>query len=530
MLNSTTQLIFKNEARKKLFEGIKSAAEAVICTLGPKGKTVLIQGENGPIVTKDGVTVSKSIRFKDPIKKLGSELIREAATRTNDAAGDGTTTSTTLTYALCAEGLKLLESGRDAQNVSNGYTWAQGWVTEMLKKQAIQICSDEQITQIATISANGDHTIGNLITQAINTVGANGIIQVEDAKGMNTTLTLVEGMQLDRGYLSPYFVTSNEKMHAQYMGAKILITDKKISTLQEILPVLEKVNSQQQPLLIIADDIEGEALQALVLNRTKSALKVVAIRAPGYGQSRHELLQDLCALTGANLVSAQTGISFQDVAKSGLGTAKKITVDAKSTTIISDEKCKELITARVQDIETQLKNIALGPEQQQQLLERAAKLQKGVAIIKVGGSTELEMIEKKYRIEDALHATRAAIFEGIIPGGGVTLLGIAKELRKQVKGYQISHGEDFSEGILALSRAIEMPFRRIVENAGQVPEVVQSRMKKGGYDIQNHDNRLSMIEMGIIDPVKVTRLALEHSVSVANTFMTIDAVICDDAE
>lgn len=532
---SLTRVVFSQEARRELFAGLSTTAEAVMCTLGPKGKTVLIQKDGGtPIITKDGVTVSKSINLKDPLKRMGAELIREAASRTNDVAGDGTTTSTVLTHAMVKSGLKLLEAGYSAQDLCAGIELGTKSVLEQLKSSAKQLTTAEEIAQVGTISANGDRNIGDLIAKAMEQVGRDGIITVEDAKGMSTSLEVVEGMQFDRGYLSPYFVTNSEKMNVVFHDAKILLTDKKISSLKELIPLLEKTMQSRTPLLIVADEVEGEALQGLVLNKLNANLQVVAIKAPGFGRHREELLNDISILTGAKLISSSTGTKLESITLQDLGSLKKVVVDAKSSTLVATGSTKIAVEQHVEELRTQMQDLALTTEELTKLKVRVAKLSSGVAVVKVGGATELEMIERKYRIEDALNATRAAADEGIVSGGGMALYGAQKILS------EISSDEELSQGIKAgvsvVKDACLAPLFRIVQNAGGNGEVVfneLNRLKLAGGNIGYNAANGSyedLISSGVIDPVKVTRTALKNAASVATTFLSLDAVIVEEKE
>jgi chaperonin GroEL len=525
----TTKVIFSDEARKQLYQGLNVAAEAVGCTLGPKGKTVLIQRDGqAPLVTKDGVTVSKSIRLKDPVQRMGAELIQESASQTNEVAGDGTTTATVLTQVMVKEGLKLLEAGFSAKELCSGIERARNRVDAELALAAKQLTTSAEIAQVGTISANGDALIGQLIAQAMDKVGRDGIITVEDAKGMATTLEVVEGMQFDRGYLSPYFVTNPERMVATYQDALVLVTDKKLSSLRELIPMLEQVVQMQKALLIIADDVEGEALQGLVLNRVKSNLPVVAIKAPGFGQHRDELLNDVCVLTGATLVSSATGVGLQQAAQH-LGKVKKFVVDARSTTLVGAGATKDNVDKHVADLRMQLEDVTLGTEEVAKLKTRVAKLASGVAVVRVGGATEVEMVERKYRIEDALNATRAAAEEGIVPGGGMAL----------VNAYRVLDGEQAGTvpaeekmGAAVVMKACLAPLRRIVENAGQSADVVLKELERQpgmGYNAATGTYE-DLIGSGVVDPVKVTRTALKHAASVAVTFLSLDAVVCEEKE
>jgi len=525
-----TRVVFSQEARRELYSGLETTAEAVSCTLGPRGKTVLIQKDgSAPIITKDGVTVSKSINLKNPLHRMGSQLIQEAASRTNDVAGDGTTTATVLTHAMVKSGLKLLEAGYSSEDLCRGIELASKSVLESLVSSAKQLTTSEEIAQVGTISANGDRNIGELIASAMEKVGRDGIITVEDAKGMSTTLEVVEGMQLDRGYLSPYFVTNSEKMNVVYNDTRVLLTDRKISSLQEIIPVLEKVKHSRSSLLIIAEEVEGEALQGLVVNKLNAALQVVAIKAPGYGKHREELLSDIAALTGASLVSTTTGKKLETTTLSDLGTLKKVVVDARSSTLVATGATREKVEEHVQDLRFQLRDISLSQDESTKLRMRIAKLASGVAVIRVGGATEMEMVERKYRIEDALHATRAAAEEGIVPGGGIALFNSLDSL----SAMEVEQG--VKAGVSIVFDACLAPIRRISANAGQSPDVTVKELQKldkslkytVGYDASK-DSFVDMIEAGIIDPVKVTRTALKNAASVATTFLSLDAVIVEE--
>lgn len=529
---TTTQIIFSSTARKQLLEGITIAAEAVGCTLGPCGHTVLIQqGEGRPMVTKDGYTVARSINLKDPVQRMGAQLILEAASHTNDIAGDGTTTATVLTHALVKGGMRLVEAGYGSQEVGRGMEAASRHVIDVLKSNAVKLETDKEVASVGTVSANGDHKIGELIAEAMHRVGRDGIITVEDAKGMATSMDIVEGMQMsERGYLSPFFVTNPEKMVAVYNDVFVMVTDKKVSTMSDIVPILEKVMHAQGRLLIIAEDVEGEALQGLIVNRVKGNLPVVAVKAPGYGQHRNELLSDICILTGAKLVSSATGIDFKKVQLSDMGTCKKIVVDAKTTTLVTSGTTKEQVSKHVSDLKSQLTDVTLGPDEVTKLKVRIAKLASGVAIIRVGGSTEVEMIERKHRIEDALNATKAAVEEGIVPGGGQALLRAASHVR----GIMQTTNREFDEGYKALLKACEAPLKKIVTNAGGSPEVVVNHLNDPtnvstgyGYNAATGEY-MDLIAAGVIDPLKVTRSALEHAVSVAITFLSLDAVVFDE--
>jgi chaperonin GroEL len=526
-------IVFSKDARKKLYNGLRLAAEAVGCTLGPNGKTVLIRnGSNSPIITKDGVTVSKSIKLSDPLEMMGAQLLREAASQTNDVAGDGTTTSTVLTHALVKEGMKLLDAGYNAQKICAGLDIASKEIIEQITSLSHPVDSSSKIMQIGTISANGDSKIGEMISFAMEKVGRDGIITVEDAKGISTSLDVVDGMQFDRGYLSPYFVTNNEKMHASYNDVYVLVTDKKISFLKDMIPVLESVMNTRKPLLIIADDVEGEALQGLVLNRVKSQLPVVAIKAPGFGPSRDDYLSDICVLTGAKLISSSTGLSLDKTTIKDLGTTKKIVVDAKSTTIVGIEANRTAVDEHIKDLRTRMEDVTLNVPEMTNLKLRIAKLASGVAVIKVGGATEIEMIERKYRIEDALHATRAAAEDGIVAGGGAALFYASLKASENL--IETNLDRDTLAGIDIVLRACRAPLRKIAQNSDKSPDVIEEEMKRNktngiGYDAAN-DKFVDLIEAGIIDPAKVTKTAVKNSSSVAKLFLTLDAVILNDVK
>lgn len=459
---------------------------------------------------------------------MGAQLIREAASQTNDNAGDGTTTSTVLTHAMVKEGLKLLEAGFSAKELCEGIETGTQTVISLLKDSSRHLTTSEEISQIATISANGDKVIGDLIADAMDKVGHDGIITVEDAKGMTTSLELVEGMQIDRGYLSPYFITNSEKMHAAYSDARVLIVENKLTTIRELVPLLEKVNQARVPLLVIAEEVEGEALQGLVINKLNANLPVVAIKSPGYGQHKEELLRDISVLTGGKVVSASTGVKLADLKLSDLGYLKKVIVDAKSTTLVAQPATKDAVEKHVAELKAQMQDITLAPDELTKLRVRIAKLASGVALIKVGGATEQEMIERKYRIEDALHATRAAVEEGIVPGGGMALFNVWNSLTQNGKITDVPPGERI------VLEACLSPIKKITENAGQSKDVILNELKKLkaendelGYNAATGEY-VNMLQQGVIDPVKVTRTALKNAASVAVTFLSLDAVIVQD--
>jgi len=531
---TTTQIIFANEARNKLWKGMKLAADCVGTTLGPKGHTVIIQQPGrSPLITKDGITCSRAIHLKDPVMGMGADLIREAAGQTNEVAGDGTTTATVITAALVEGGLKLVEAGYSPLLVCKGIEHGARLVEAMLVAGAKKVDTSAEIAQVGTISANGDATIGSLIALAMERVGRDGIITVEDAKGMSTTMDVAEGMQFDRGYLSPYFVTDNERMRAVYENAYVLVTDKKLSALKELIPILEQVMKQQKPLLIIAEDVEGDAMTGLVINRVKSGLPVVAIKAPGYGQHRTELLNDICVLTGATLVSSATGVNIEKMLLSQLGQCKKFVVDAKTTTVVGTGATKGAVDKHVAELRAQLEDVTLAEDEKTKLKVRVAKLASGVAVVRVGGATEIEMIERRYRVEDALNATRAAAEEGIVPGGGQALSMCSKVLQESI---MLDEGRDFNAGVEAVVNACRAPFRKIVENAGLSADVVLNELEHrrcNGSDTLLGFNAATgkyedLIAAGVIDPVKVTRTALKNATSVAITFLSLDAVVYEE--
>jgi chaperonin GroEL len=519
--DKSTHVLFGDDAKKALLAGAEIVAEAVGCTMGPRGKTVLIQQQGkAPVLTKDGVTVARSLRLKDPVKRMGGDLLRDAATRTNEVAGDGTTTATVISYALMRESYKLIAAGVDPIVLADDIKNASEVALRTLKDVSRKVETREDIEHVATISANGDSEIGAIIVDALTKVGRDGIVTVEDAKGTRTSMELVEGLQFDRGYLSPYFVTNNDRMVAQYSDCQVLVTDKKLSTLNDLVPVLEYVHRQGQSLLIIADDIDGDALHGLVLNRVKSNLRVVAVKAPGIGPVKAHILEDIATLVGAQLISAKKGTEMKD-APTLLGTVKRLTVSAKATTLVGTGKTREAVDARIVDLRAQLADPTLDPDERNLLGTRLARLAGGVAVIKVGGATELEMVERRYRIEDALNATRAAIEEGYVAGGGITLMRIAETLAVDVP---------------SLSAACMEPLRRICNNGGVNFDVVRHRwnaLKDAslgmGYNAAT-DEVVDMYMAGIIDPVKVSRTALENAVSVAIAFLTLDAAIYEDEE
>ncbi len=523
---SAKEVKFGFDARDAMLRGVDVLANAVKVTLGPKGRNVVIEKAFGaPRTTKDGVTVAKEIELEDKFENMGAQLVREVASRTNDVAGDGTTTATVLAQAIAHEGMKLVAAGMNPMDLRRGITKAVEAVVEDLRKRSKQCQSYDEIAQVGTISANGEKEIGELIAKAMEKVGNEGVITVEENKGLETELEVVEGMQFDRGYLSPYFITNPDKMVAELEDPYILVYDKKLSSLQAILPLLEQVLQANRPLLIIAEDVEGEALATLVVNRLRGGLKVVAVKAPGFGDRRKAMLQDIAILTGGQVVSEELGTKLENVTLDMLGTAKKVIVDKDNTTIVDGAGKKEDIEARIKQIKQQIETTT-SEYDKEKLQERLAKLAGGVAVIKVGGATEVEVKERKDRVDDALNATRAAVEEGIVPGGGVALLR-AKEAVSGLKG----DNEDVQAGIEIVERALEAPIRQIAENAGVegavvVGKVVEQKDYAFGYNAQTGEYG-DMFKMGVIDPAKVVRTALEDASSVAGLLITTEAMIAE---
>ncbi len=517
---------FGFEARDAMLRGVDVLANAVKVTLGPKGRNVVIEKAFGaPRTTKDGVTVAKEIELEDKLENMGAQLLREVASRTNDVAGDGTTTATVLAQAIAHEGMKLVAAGMNPMDLRRGITQAVEAVVKDLKEHAKTCKSYEEIAQVGTISANGEKEIGELIAKAMEKVGNEGVITVEENKGLETELDVVEGMQFDRGYLSPYFITNPDKMVAELDDPYILVYDKKLSGLQPLLPLLEAVVQSSRPLLIIAEDVEGEALATLVVNRLRGGLKVVAVKAPGFGDRRKAMLEDIAILTGGQVISEDLGIKLENVTLDMLGTAKRAVVDKDTTTIIDGAGSKEDIEARIKQIKKQIEDTTSDYDREK-LQERLAKLAGGVAVIKVGGATEVEVKERKDRVDDALNATRAAVEEGIVPGGGVALLRAKKALEK-LKG----ENEDVQAGIDIIARALEAPIRQISSNAGVEGAIVVGKVLDNddynyGYNAQTGEYG-DMIKMGIIDPAKVVRTALEDSSSVSGLLITTEAMIAE---
>ena len=521
-------ILFDVEARDKIKKGVDSLANAVKVTLGPKGRNVVIDKKFGaPTVTKDGVTVAKEIDLADPVENMGAQLVKEVASKTADAAGDGTTTATVLAQAIYGAGIKSVAAGTNPMDLKRGIDAAVKAVVQDLKKQAQPIDKTEEITQVATISANNDLQIGKRIAEAMKVVGNEGVITVEEAKGTEDELKTVEGMQFDRGYLSPYFVTNADKMEVELENPLILIHDKKISALKDVLPILEKSQQTGRPLLIVAEDIDGEALAALVVNKIRGSLKIAAVKAPGFGDRRKAMLEDIAIVTGGTLISEEQGYQLETAEVIHLGQAEKVVIDKDNTTIVNGAGDSEQIKARVNQIKAQIESTSSDYDKEK-LQERLAKLAGGVAVIYVGAATEVEMKEKKDRVDDALHATRAAVEEGIVAGGGTALVRALDAL----DNLEIEN-EDQEHGVNIVRTAIEAPLRTIVSNAGGEGSVVVNKVKEGkgdfGYNARNGQYE-NLIESGVIDPVKVTRLALENSASISGLLLTTECVICDEPE
>ncbi len=516
------------DARAKLKNGVDKLANAVKVTLGPKGRNVVIDKKFGaPTVTKDGVTVAKEIELEDPFENMGAQMVKEVASKTSDDAGDGTTTATVLAQAIFAEGLKNVTAGANATEIKRGIDIAVKAVVDELKKLSKPVEGKTEIAQVGAISANNDMTIGELLADAMEKVGNDGVITVEEAKGTETTLEVVEGMQFDRGYLSPYFVTDPENMEAVLEDALVLIHDKKISVMKDLLPILEKVAQTGKPLLIIAEDVEGEALATLVVNKIRGTLKVCAVKAPGFGDRRKAMLEDIAILTGGRVISEEAGFKLENAVLSDLGTAKRIVVDKENTTIVEGGGKTEDIKARIAQIKKQIE-VTTSDYDREKLQERLAKLAGGVAVIKIGAATEIEMKEKKARVEDALHATRAAVEEGIVPGGGVAFVRARKALDKmELEG-------DRQIGVNIVRRALEEPIRQIVNNTGLEGSVIVERVKEKegnfGFDAAKEKYEDDMVKAGIIDPTKVARTAIENAASVAGLLLMTEALVTEKPE
>jgi len=522
------ELLFNTEARAKLKKGVDALAEAVKVTLGPKGRNVVIDKKFGsPTVTKDGVTVAKEVELTDPIENMGAQMVKEVATKTSDLAGDGTTTATVLAQAIFREGLKNVTAGANPMELKRGIDKAVEAIVAELKAISVPSAGKKEIAQVGTISANNDAEIGNLIAEAMEKVGKDGVITVEEAKGLETTLETVDGMQFDRGYLSPYFVTDPEKMEAALESPYILIHDKKISAMKDLLPVLEKVAQGGRPLLIIAEDVEGEALATLVVNKLRGTLKVAAVKAPGFGDRRKEMLRDIAVLTGGQVISEELGFKLENATLNDLGKAKRITVDKDNTTIVDGAGKESDIQGRIGEIRAAVEK-STSDYDREKLQERLAKLSGGVAVINVGAATETEMKEKKARVEDALHATRAAVEEGIVPGGGVALIRAQKVLEK------IQGTGDEKIGVDIIRRAVEEPIRAIAINAGVEGSIVLAKVKESkdksfGYNAGT-DQYEDLVKAGVIDPTKVTRTALQNAASIAGLLLTTECVVVEKKE
>ena len=517
---------FGRDARERILRGVDILADAVKVTLGPKGRNVVIDKSFGaPRITKDGVTVAKEIELKDKFENMGAQMIREVASKANDAAGDGTTTATVLAQAIVREGMKSVAAGMNPMDLKRGIDQAVGVVVADLKKRSKPVSGTSEIAQVGTISANGELEIGNMIAEAMEKVGKEGVITVEEAKGMDSELDVVEGMQFDRGYLSPYFITNPEKMSVELADPYILIHEKKLSNLQAMLPILEAVVQSGRPLLIIAEDIEGEALATLVVNKLRGGLKVAAVKAPGFGDRRKAMLEDIATLTAGEMISEDLGIKLENVTLAMLGKAKRVTIDKDNTVIVDGEGAADAIKARVEQIRAQIE-ITTSDYDREKLQERLAKLAGGVAVLKVGGSTEVEVKERKDRVDDALHATRAAVEEGIVPGGGTALLYATRAL-DGMKGAN----DDQTRGIDIVRKAIQAPLRQIAINAGHDGGVVAGKLLEGGdqtvgFNAQT-DVYENLVKAGVIDPTKVVRTALQDAASVASLLITTEAAITD---
>jgi chaperonin GroEL len=523
------ELHFNTDARASLKRGVDQLAQAVKVTLGPKGRNVVIDRKFGaPTVTKDGVTVAKEVELSDPIENMGAQMVKEVATKTSDLAGDGTTTATVLAQAIFREGLKNVTAGGNPMAIKRGIDKAVEQVVKELKSISTPTKGKKEIAQVGTISANNDEEIGNLIADAMEKVGKDGVITVEEARGLETTLETVEGMQFDRGYLSPYFVTDPERMEAVLEDALVLIHDKKISSMKDLLPVLEKVAQLGRPLLIIAEDVEGEALATLVVNKLRGTLRVCAVKAPGFGDRRKAMLQDIAILTGGQVVSEEVGFKLENATLNELGKGKRIVIDKDNTTVVDGAGASEQIKGRIEEIRVAIDK-STSDYDREKLQERLAKLSGGVAVIHVGAATETEMKEKKARVEDALHATRAAVEEGIVPGGGVALLRIQRKIRD----FKLDDAEE-QIGVSIVLRALEEPIRQIVENAGAEGSIVVDKVRTADSDTYGFNARTEqyedLVEAGVIDPTKVTRTALQNAASIASLLLTTECVVVEKKE
>jgi chaperonin GroEL len=527
---SAKQIHYGQDARERILRGVDQLAQAVRVTLGPRGRNVMIEKSWGsPTVTKDGVTVAKEIELDDPFENLGAQMVREVASKTSDVAGDGTTTATVLAQAIFREGAKMVAAGMNPMDLKRGIDKAVAILVEDLEKQSRKTRTADEIAQVGTISANGDETIGRILAEAMEKVGKEGVVTVEEAKGMETTLDVVEGMQFDRGYLSPYFVTDTEGMKVVFEDALILLHEKRISGMKDLLPLLELVAQQAQPILIVAEDVEGEALATLVVNKLRGSLQCAVVKAPGFGDRRKALLQDMAILTGGQLIAEELGLKLENVTLKDLGRAKRVMIDKDATTLIEGAGTKKQIQARCNEIRTQIEETTSDYDREK-LQERLAKLAGGVAVLKVGAATESEMKEKKARVEDALHATRAAVEEGIVPGGGVALLRAQRALDGLEDGLP---QQDERAGVRIVRRAIEEPLRWIAGNAGIEGAIVVQKVKEGrgafGFNAATEVYE-DLIESGVIDPTKVVRAALQNAASVASLLLTTEALIAAKPE
>ena len=525
------EITFDTSARDRVKKGVDKLANAVKVTLGPKGRNVILDKKFGaPTVTKDGVTVAKEIELKDAIENMGAQLVKEVASKTADAAGDGTTTATVLAQSIYSHGIKNVAAGANPMDLKRGIDKAVEAVVESLRKQSRKIKDSAEIAQVATISSNSDETIGKMIADAMDKVGKDGVITVEEAKGTETEVKTVEGMQFDRGYLSPYFVTNTEKMEADLEQPYVLIYDKKISSMKELLPILEQTAQTGKPLLIISEEVEGEALATLVVNKIRGALRVAAVKAPGFGDRRKAMLEDIAVLTGGKVISEEQGFKLENTTLDMLGRAEKINIDKDNTTIVNGAGAKADIQGRIAQIKAQVETTTSDYDKEK-LQERLAKLSGGVAILYVGAATEVEMKEKKDRVDDALHATRAAVQEGIVPGGGVAYIRAIDALKDPAT--LGARNEDQATGVNIIRLALESPLRTIAENAGQEGSVIVNKVRDGKKDFgynANDNTFVNFFEAGIIDPTKVTRLALENAASIAGMLLTTEAVVSDIAE